>query len=105
MSTEKYESFVRDRITELRLKMNVSEHRMSLELGKSGAYIRNITSGIALPSLKELFRIMEYLEVEPPEFFEPLQDNDSLQSQLNRQLHRLNDEQLAKVNTFIQWMK
>lgn len=37
----RYEAFVRDRITELREQKGVSEHRMSLELGKSGSYIRS----------------------------------------------------------------
>lgn len=36
----RYEAFVRNRITELREQKGVSEHRMSLELGKSGSYIR-----------------------------------------------------------------
>lgn len=40
----RYEAFVRNRITELREQKGVSEHRMSLELGKSGSYIRSITS-------------------------------------------------------------
>lgn len=31
-----YEDFIRSRITELRIARDVSEHRMSLELGKSG---------------------------------------------------------------------
>ena len=44
-----YEKLLRDRITQLRVKKNVSEHRMSLDLGKSGSYIRGITSGTALP--------------------------------------------------------
>lgn len=42
----RYEAFVRNRITELREQKGVSEHRMSLELGKSGSYIRSITNGI-----------------------------------------------------------
>ena len=40
-----YEQYLRERITELRGQKNVSEHRLSLELGKSGSYIRSITSG------------------------------------------------------------
>ena len=56
----RYEAFVRNRITELREQKGVSEHRMSLELGKSGSYIRSITNGISMPSLRELFNIMEY---------------------------------------------
>ena len=56
----RYEAFVRNRITELREQKGISEHRMSLELGKSGSYIRSITNGISMPSLRELFNIMEY---------------------------------------------
>lgn len=63
------EAYVRERITELRMRKNVSEHRMSLELGKSGSYIRGITSGTALPSLRELFNIIAYFDMSPSEFF------------------------------------
>lgn len=52
MESNRYEQFVRSRITELRMANNVSEHRMSLDLGKSGSYIRSITNGAALPSLR-----------------------------------------------------
>lgn len=67
-----YEDFIRTRITELRIAKDVSEHRMSLDLGKSGSYIRGVTSGAALPSLRELFNIMSYFDMTPSEFFAPL---------------------------------
>lgn len=35
-----YEDFIRTRITELRIAKDVSEHRMSLDLGKSGSYMQ-----------------------------------------------------------------
>ena len=57
MANSQYYEFVRRRITELRLEKNISEHKMSLDLDKSGSYIRGITNGVALPSLKELFNI------------------------------------------------
>ena len=60
-----YEKFVCDRITELREKRGISEHRLSLELGKSGSYIRSITSGATMPSVKELFNIILYFEMSP----------------------------------------
>ena len=58
MANAQQEDFVRRRITELRLSKNISEHKMSLDLDKSGSYIRGITSGAALPSLKELFNCL-----------------------------------------------
>lgn len=65
----RYIQYLRSRITELRLQRNVSEHKMSLELGKFGSYIRAITSGTSLPSVTELFNIMIYFDLTPAQFF------------------------------------
>lgn len=40
--TVRYEKYLRERITELRSRKGISEHRLSLELGKSGSYIGSI---------------------------------------------------------------
>lgn len=99
-----YEDFIRTRITELRIAKDISEHRMSLELGKSGSYIRGITSGAALPSLKELFNIVSYFDMTPAEFFAPLEDNQSSYHQLCERLRAFDEEDLEKVATFIGWI-
>lgn len=100
-----YEEFLRKRITELRLHKNVSEHRMSLELGKSGSYIRGITSGAALPSIRELFNIIAYFDLTPSEFFAGSGNQDSMRHLLQNKLLDLNDEDLEKVSTFIDWIQ
>lgn len=64
-----YEEFVRERITQLRLKKGVSEYQMSYDLGHSRGYIYNISSGKALPPLKEFFAICDYFNITPQEFF------------------------------------
>lgn len=46
------EEFIRNRITELRLKKGISEYQLSLELGQNRGYIQAISSGRALPSMK-----------------------------------------------------
>lgn len=69
MADTQFEEFVRTRITELRMKKNVSEHRMSLDMDRSGSYIRSITGGRALPSLRELYKIITYFGMTPAEFF------------------------------------
>lgn len=99
-----YEDFIRTRITELRIAKDVSEHRMSLELGKSGSYVRGVTSGAALPSLRELFNIIAYFDLSPTEFFAPLENDDSLYHKLCEQLRGLDDKELEKVATFINWI-
>jgi len=63
------EKFIRERITELRLRKNVSEYRMSYDLGKSRGYIYNISSGKALPPMREFLAICDYLDVTPQQFF------------------------------------
>lgn len=63
LQVAEYENFVRKRITQLRHRLHVSEHKMSLDLGKSGSYMRSISIGKALPSMHEFLRICEYLGV------------------------------------------
>lgn len=57
-----YEDFIRSRITELRMARDVSEHRMSLELGKSGSYIRGVTSGAAYAIAQRTFQYHSVLQ-------------------------------------------
>ena len=65
-----YSDFVRNRITQLRLKKGVSEYQMSYDLGHSRGYVYNISSGKALPPLKEFFEICKYFDITPQEFFD-----------------------------------
>ena len=102
--TLRYEKYLRERITELREQKGISEHRLSLELGKSGSYIRSITSGATMPSMKELFNIMVYFEISPSEFFSGLQGKNTLRVALGEKLRRLSDEDLEKVSLFLQWI-
>ena len=105
MSDTRFDDFTRSRITELRIKKNVSEHRMSLDLGKSGSYVRGITSGTALPSLKELFNIIAYFDLTPSEFFAPLDQKDTLYHQICDLLRQMDDADLEKVMTFLGWIQ
>ena len=65
------EKFIRDRITYLRMQKNVSEYKMSLDLGHGKSYIQSIASGRALPSMSEFLYICDYLDVSPKNFFDP----------------------------------
>ncbi len=105
MADTQYANFVRQRITELRMEKDVSEHAMSLDLGKTGSYIRGITSGAALPSLKGLFKIISYFDMTPAEFFAPLEKQDTKYHQLCERLRRADDDVLDKVNTLMDWIE
>ena len=105
MANTQYDDFIRNRITELRISKNISEHKMSLDLDTSGSYIRGITSGSALPSLKELFNIISYFNMTPAEFFAPMDDADTPYRELCEKLRTMNEEDLEKVKTFIGWIE
>lgn len=62
--------FIRNRITELRLKSNVSEYQMSFDLGQSKSYIQSISSGKAMPSMSGFLNICDYFGITPVEFFD-----------------------------------
>ncbi len=62
--------FVQERITELRLAENISEYRLSRELGHSKGYIQSISSGKTLPSITALYEICDYFNISLKEFFD-----------------------------------
>ncbi len=92
-----YEKFVRDRITQLRLKKNISEYQMSYDLGHSRGYVYNISSGKALPPLKEFFAICDYFEISPKEFFDEGKENPILMQKTVEELSKLDETDLLMV--------
>lgn len=92
-----YEKFVRDRITDLRLKKGVSEYQMSYDLGHSRGYIYNISSGKALPPLKEFFAICDYFGITPCEFFDTGLKNPELIRQATEGLKLLDEDDVAMI--------
>lgn len=79
------QQYIRERISALRTKKNISEYRMSTDLGHSKSYIQSISSGRSLPSMSEFLYICEYLGVTPKEFF----DGSINEPQLVRELYEL----------------
>ena len=82
---EMNEKFIRDRITQLRIRKEISEYKMSLDLGHSKSYIQSIANGRALPSMSEFLYICDYLGVTPQEFF----DEELPTPQLSHELTKL----------------
>lgn len=101
MDTKTHETFIRARIKELRLQKSVSEHRMSLDLDKCGSYIRGITNGLSMPSVKERINIILYFDMTPINFFSILDQKDSAYNQLWERLRNLDEATLEKVATFL----
>ena len=95
-----YEEFIRNRITELRMKKGVSEYKMSYDLGHNKNYIRTITSGSALPSVSGLLNICEYFEMSPSEFFE--RDYPQVIKKAEALMMELDEDDLLFVLSMIQ---
>lgn len=91
------EQFIRDRISELRIKKGVSEYKMSYDLGHSKSYIQSISSGRALPSLSEFLYICEYFGITPRDFFDTEVDEPFLLRQLLASASKLNEEDITTL--------
>lgn len=89
--------FIRERITELRIKKNISECKLSHELGHSNSYIRGITSGRALPSMSEFLYICEYFGITPKEFFDDENSEPFLTQKLSVLSKKLSKEDLTTL--------
>ena len=100
-----YESFVRERITQLRMQKGVSEYQMSYDLGHSRGYVYNISSGKSLPPLAEFFSICEYFNITPAEFFNIDQHNPALVQEALNGLSQLSDDDLLLVLNIINRLK
>ncbi len=91
------EEFVRERITRLRIKKNVSEYQMSYDLGHSRSYVHNISSGRALPPMKEFFAICDYFEITPQQFFDDGTQSPELIQKAVDGMKKLNETDLLML--------
>ena len=91
------ESFVRERITQLRLRKGVSEYQMSYDLGHSRGYIYNISSGKALPPMKEFFAICDYFEITPQQFFDTSSQNPELLQKALEGMRQLSESDMLML--------
>ena len=93
------DNFIADRITELRMKHDVSEYNLSYSLGKSKSYIGEITSGKNQPSVDMLLAIYDWFGITPVEFFIPGETEGDREFYSNYKL--LKDEDKAFVARMI----
>ncbi len=97
--------FIRERITELRIKKGVSEHRMSMDLGHARSYIHGIVCGKTLPSMTEFLSICDYLEITPRNFFDEGTDNGVLLTRLEQYSRELKESDLSLIVTMAERLR
>lgn len=93
------------RLTALREKKGVSAREMSLALGQGEGYINNIENGNNYPAMATFFYICDYLGVTPKEFFDTETQNPSKITAICEKMKRLNDAQLALIDSMIDQIK
>lgn len=99
------EQFIRDRLSALREEKQVSERRMSLDLGHSTSYIRSITSGRSLPSMSEFLYICEYLGITPAAFFNQEKPATLAQQKAIDYIYTLPDDDIQLIIDMMERMK
>ena len=95
-----YALYIRQHITELRMKRNVSEYQMSLALGQNKNYIQGISSGKALPSMSQFFNICDYFNITPMQFFDTESLHPELVSSILSEMRTLDEEDLTLLLRF-----
>lgn len=81
-NTPEWKKYFAERIAGLRMSKNdkLSSRKLSQELNQCESYINKIETGRALPSMEMFFKICEYFDVTPAEFFmddtDPHQKNE-----------------------------
>lgn len=93
--------FIRNRITELRLRKGRSEYQMSYDLGHSRGYIYNISSGKCLPPMNEFLAICDYFQITPAEFFREDNKYPELIQKAISEMDSLSDEDILLLLNII----
>lgn len=92
-----YTMYIRNRITELRLQKDVSEYQMSFALGQNKNYIQSISSGKAMPSMKQFLNICEYFDMTPMQFFDDRVKYPKLIQEALEEMNGLSEEDLLTL--------
>ncbi|MBQ7989452.1 MAG: helix-turn-helix transcriptional regulator [Oscillospiraceae bacterium] len=99
------ENYIRERLTALRLKKNISEYKMSFDLGHSKGYIQSITSGRAMPSMSEFLYICDYFGITPQQFFDEQTDDPIIITRINDILRQMDQEDLELILSIVTRIK
>lgn len=92
-----YESFLPDRLAELRIQKGISARDMSLSLGQANNYINTIENKKSLPSMQSFFYICEFLDITPQEFFDAGNSNPTKLKEFIDEAKKLNDESFSNL--------
>ena len=90
------------RLARLRTQKGVSARDMSLSIGQNPAYINNIETGKAMPSMSAFFFICDYLGITPKEFFDTDAEQPEELRKLTKNLKRLDKRQFKNIAEIVE---
>lgn len=94
---ENIEDKILNRITELRIKKDVSEKQMSREINKISSYLSAMIKNKSIPSFKALVAICDYLGIDLKDFFDFDYANPILVHQITETIKDFSDEELQMI--------
>lgn len=97
--------FIGNRIAQLRDNQGVSARYMSLSLGQGISYINQIENHKALPSVRVLYNICEYLHVSLKDFFDEDMQCPSLVYELVSETKGLDAQSLFHLIGLVKQLK
>ena len=100
-----YDDFIRNRITALRMKEEISEYQLSKNLGHRESYINGITSGRQMPPMKEFIEICRYFKITPQEFFDTETEDPQMVSEAMEGFKQLNEKDQQTILDLINSLK
>lgn len=102
MNSEDWVSFLRARITSLRIAKGVSEYQMSYDLGHSRSYVYHISSGKNLPKITGFFDICEYFDITPEMFFKTDTDTPVITQKVLNGMSQLSERDQNMILGFVE---
>jgi len=105
INTNELENKLGKRVAQLRMIKGVSARDMSLSIGQGEAYIHNIENQKAMPSIRGLFYICEYLNISPKDFFDFDSTNPENLNEIINDLKILSSKQLANISGIVKGLK
>jgi len=91
------ETFIQERIAQLRTNKGVSARDMSLTLGQSESYINTIENKKSLPSMTVFLYICEYFGITAKEFFDAGNDDPVKLKEVIEDLKRLDEKSFSHI--------
>ena len=87
----------RERLARLQAENNVSNRNLSTPIGVSDNYIQRTVTGAMTPALEKIFRICDFFDMTPCDFFDFDQSPSSVEQRFQACARKLNDSEKQAI--------